>query len=157
MFSKTFFQRSGYAGPRTHWNKCYSHSRRNPDCGVPVRSESPGGEAWLQRHSILKADWKQCLGSRDIVRKKRTEITIEIDELMVVKSHRQGTVRIWCPACSTEVTMVTPEQAAAITAASVRTINHWVESGMVHFNETPDGLLLLCADSLQANKGRGTH
>ena len=96
-------------------------------------------------------------GSRDIVRKKRTEITIEIDELMVVKSRRQGTVRMWCPACSTEVTMVTPGQAAAITAASVRTINRWVESGMVHFTETHDGLLLLCADSLQANERRGTH
>jgi hypothetical protein len=86
------------------------------------------------------------------VRKKRTEITIEIDELMVVKSRRQSTVRIWCPACSRDVIMVTPEQAAAITTASVRTINRWVESGIVHFRETPDGLLLLCADSLQANE-----
>jgi hypothetical protein len=86
------------------------------------------------------------------VKKRRTEITIEIDELMLLENRRGGRVRIWCPACAREVMMVTPEQASAITTARVRTINRWVESGRVHFMETPDGLLLLCADSLQANE-----
>jgi predicted site-specific integrase-resolvase len=45
--------------------------------------------------------------------------------------------------------MVTPQQASAIAGVSVRTINRWVEAGRVHFMETPDGLLLLCLDSLR--------
>jgi len=85
------------------------------------------------------------------VRKKRTEITIEIDEVIHLTS-RCGAVRTWCAACAREVTMVTPEQAVAITSTSLRTVNRWVERESVHFRETPDGLLLLCADSLPAKE-----
>ena len=88
------------------------------------------------------------------MKKKRTEITIEVDELTLVRSRRGGTARIWCPACAREVLMVTPEQAAALARVSVRTVNRWVENERVHFRETPDGLLLLCSDSLAANAGQ---
>jgi hypothetical protein len=88
------------------------------------------------------------------VKKKRTEITIEIEELMLIKSRRDTPILSWCPACALEVMMVTPQQAAAITAASVRTINRWVENGRVHFRETPDGLLFLCTGSLPVNESR---
>ena len=44
--------------------------------------------------------------------------------------------------------MVTPEEAAAIAGISVRSIYARVEAHSVHFVETPDGLLLLCANSL---------
>ena len=44
--------------------------------------------------------------------------------------------------------MVTPEAAAALTRVTVRSIYARVETEGVHFLETPDGLLLLCADSL---------
>jgi hypothetical protein len=44
--------------------------------------------------------------------------------------------------------MVTAEQAAIITGIRARVIYRWVESGMVHSTETPDGETLVCLDSL---------
>jgi hypothetical protein len=43
--------------------------------------------------------------------------------------------------------MVTPEAAAAIARVTVRSIYARVETESLHFLETPDGLLLLCANS----------
>ena len=54
----------------------------------------------------------------------------------------------WCAACGAEVTMVSPQEAAVIAGVTVREINRWVESEMVHFMETDDGLLLICMNSL---------
>lgn len=44
--------------------------------------------------------------------------------------------------------MVTAEQAAVITGIRPRVIYRWVESGMVHSAETPDGETLVCLNSL---------
>ena len=44
--------------------------------------------------------------------------------------------------------MLTPAQAAVIARATVRDINRRVEAGVVHFMETPEGLLLVCIYSL---------
>jgi hypothetical protein len=84
------------------------------------------------------------------VKKTRTEITIEVDELLLIGTRRGGSVRIWCPECETEVAMVTPEQAAAAVGVSSRMIYRWMEEAKVHFTEEPGGSLLVCADSLQA-------
>lgn len=40
--------------------------------------------------------------------------------------------------------MITPSEAAAIAGVTVRTINRWVEDGVLHFAETKEGLLLIC-------------
>ena len=82
------------------------------------------------------------------MKRKRTEITIEVNEVIYLAKQPQSLLSAWCGACGAETTMVSPQQAAVITGASVRTINRWVESDRVHFIETDDGLLLLCASSL---------
>jgi hypothetical protein len=78
---------------------------------------------------------------------KKTEIAIETKELIRVVGHRQP-ARAWCSACSSEALMVTPQQAAAIAGLSVRAVNRRVEANRVHFLETPEGLLLVCVNSL---------
>lgn len=78
---------------------------------------------------------------------KKTEISIEIDELMVVSVGRTDTPRPPCPVCAGSA-MVTPEEAAALARETVRSIYARVEATSVHCLETPDGLLLLCAKSL---------
>lgn len=83
-----------------------------------------------------------------IVRKKRTEIAIEIDEVVFVKALSNRSGMAWCVGCANEVLMVTPQQAAAIARVSVRDINRRVEAGEVHFLETPEGSLLVCVNSL---------
>ena len=90
------------------------------------------------------------------MRKKRTEISIEIDEVIQGISHRPRLTRAWCPACASEALMITPEQAAAMTRATVRTVNQRVEAGSVHFLETTDGLLFVCVNSLnETSESRG--
>ena len=85
------------------------------------------------------------------VKKTRTEITIEVDELMLVRSRRGDSVQTWCPACAAEVAMVPPEQAAMLAGVSSRTIYRWVEEARLHFTEDLRGSLLVCADSLPAS------
>jgi len=44
--------------------------------------------------------------------------------------------------------MLRPEEAALTAGVSVRTVSRWVEAKTIHFNETTDGLLLICANSV---------
>ncbi len=44
--------------------------------------------------------------------------------------------------------MLRPEEAAVTAGVSVREVNRWVEAETVHFNETPEGRLLICAKSV---------
>ena len=76
-----------------------------------------------------------------------TEITVETDEVVVVRKLGGPTVE-WCSECGEATTMLTPEQAVALTGASWREISRRVEAGRVHFTETGDGLLLICTNSL---------
>lgn len=89
------------------------------------------------------------LRSPAIVTKKRTEIAIEIDEVVFVRGGSNLSGRAWCVGCANEVLMVTPAQAAVIAQVSVRTVNRWVEEGRIHFTETQDGLLFACLNSLR--------
>jgi len=82
------------------------------------------------------------------VKRKRTEITIEFDEVIQATAHSNSFRCEWCAACGTETTMVKPEQAAVIAGVTVRVVNSWVESDLVHFLETSEGLLLVCVNSL---------
>jgi hypothetical protein len=90
------------------------------------------------------------------MKRKRTEIMLEIDELIHVGGHGKSVTRAWCSACSSEAVMVTPEQAAAIVGSSVRAVNQSVEAGQVHFLETPDGGLLVCVNSLSEPRAVAT-
>lgn len=78
--------------------------------------------------------------------KKRTEITIETDRLLVVSG--RGRKVNWCAPCGQYIEVVTTDEAAILARVSARTIFHWVESGKLHYTETPEGLLLICPNSL---------
>ena len=79
--------------------------------------------------------------------KKRTEMTIEIDEIVLLCRGKASPDLAWCVACADEVIMASPEHASVIAEVSVRTVNRWIEEGKIHFVETP-GLLLVCLNSL---------
>jgi len=82
------------------------------------------------------------------VKRKRTEITIEFDEVIQATCHSNGLSAELCAACGGESFLVTPQQAAVIAGVTVLEINRWIESDMVHFIETSDGFLLVCVNSL---------
>ncbi len=47
--------------------------------------------------------------------------------------------------------MLTPDQAATIASVSSRMIYRRVEAGEMHYLETPEGHLLVCANSIELN------
>ena len=79
--------------------------------------------------------------------KKRTKITIETHRVQIIRRRKQA-VQAWCPECSATVPMLTPEEAAALVNVTSRTIYRRVETGELHFTETPEGALLICLNSL---------
>lgn len=83
--------------------------------------------------------------------KRRTEITIETERL-VVMARRHGKRRElqWCLSCDEGVDMLTTDQSAIVARVSSLTIFRWAETGRVHGTETPEGLLLICPNSLPA-------
>jgi len=95
------------------------------------------------RDSDLEVAWQR----EEDVRRRHTEIAIEIDEIVVVRATSRASLAS-CEVCANEVVMVTPAQAAVIARVSVRDINRRVEAGEVHFLETPEGSLLVCMSSL---------
>jgi hypothetical protein len=85
--------------------------------------------------------------------KRRIEISLERNEFLII-SRTENPLTKWCESCSGAVPMITPDQAAVMAGVSWRTISHWVESGRIHFTETPDGLLLICINSLSRSDWR---
>ena len=83
-----------------------------------------------------------------MAKRRRTEKTVEIHEVYVIRQ-TSGPLPALCAECPAgDAIMVAPEQAAVIAAVPVRTIYRWVEAGMVHYKETPDGSLVVCVKSL---------
>ncbi len=78
-------------------------------------------------------------------RKRRIEITVEKTLLLV---RRVSTPPVWCAECPAPALMLTPEEAAALTGLSTRSLYRQVEAGQFHFVETAEGRLLVCPNSL---------
>ena len=84
--------------------------------------------------------------------KRRTEITIETERVVVMSSRvRREAGRQRCSCCADGVEMITTDHAAIVARVTSLTIFHWAESGRVHSAETPEGLLLICPNSLPEN------
>lgn len=81
------------------------------------------------------------------MRKIKTEITIQTEEVLIVRASRRAS-RTQCHQCSGETLMVTPEEAMALAGENAREIYRWVEAGWVHYTEMPGGSLLVCLDSI---------
>ncbi|HMV51883.1 MAG TPA: hypothetical protein PLD20_23290 [Blastocatellia bacterium] len=80
-----------------------------------------------------------------MTKKLTTKIEIETQEVLVI--HRSSfAAPPSCPDCSGNV-MLSPEQVADLTGTSQRTIFRWIELGIVHFRETPEGKLYVCVNS----------
>jgi hypothetical protein len=88
---------------------------------------------------------------RDIVKKKRRlEIVVETERRVTLR--RFGPLPVArCEQCSGP--MVFAEQAVAATGLSSRALHRLVETGEVHFAETPAGALLICPNSFTSGAG----
>lgn len=79
--------------------------------------------------------------------KRRTEITIETERVLVI-SKRNTSALAWCSACGSQEQMITPEVAAKTISLSTRAVYRLIESDQLHFIETHDNRLWICVNSL---------
>lgn len=57
---------------------------------------------------------------------------------------------IGCGFCGSSDQLLAPTLAANLSGISQRTLFRWIESGDIHFVETPEGNIFLCLDSVKA-------
>jgi hypothetical protein len=85
-----------------------------------------------------------------VAKSRKSEKTFEIHEFYVIRTG-SGSLPALCAECATaDAIMVAPEQAAAVAHVAVRIIYRWVELGVVHYQEGPEGCLAVCLKSLPA-------
>ena len=84
--------------------------------------------------------------------RRRTEITVETDRIMVIRRRGEKSLTIWCAACASESFMFTVDEAAILLNVSAMTVFRWAEAGHLHWLETPEGALLICQNSLLRNR-----
>jgi len=75
------------------------------------------------------------------------EITVETERLLVIRRRYQA-VEDWCDGCGALVLMIRPDQATAVSGRTLRGIFSEIEASSLHYRELPDGLLLICLNSL---------
>jgi hypothetical protein len=82
-----------------------------------------------------------------VIGRKRTEITIETDRLLIIR--RRRTARFWCPECRREVEMVSVAEAEALTGVTRPMLGECADALGWHFAESPDKATLICLESLR--------
>lgn len=78
---------------------------------------------------------------------KRTVINFQAREFWLIHKAKEED-RPFCKECNAETDWLSPEQAVVVTGLNAREIFRRVESGKLHFKETTDGFLFICAQSL---------
>ena len=78
---------------------------------------------------------------------RRIEITVETDEITIIRSSRESLLTL-CPVCPEPIFMMTPEQAAVMSGTNPREVYRLVDEGRVHHEETREGFLLVCPNSI---------
>ena len=83
--------------------------------------------------------------------RKRIELTIETENSLTCRvSSRRN--QEFCETCDSTTPLLTVTEMAQSTGMSSRTIFQMIGDGQLHFRETATGLLLVCFDSLSADK-----
>ena len=90
------------------------------------------------------------LWTAGMMQKQRTSITVETSEVLIFKSTRSSASPA-CARCAGTSGMQAATAVAAACRVSARQISEWVEADKVHGRPSPEGVLLVCLDSLLAN------
>jgi len=78
--------------------------------------------------------------------RKRTEITIETDRVLIIRWRRSK--RGWCVQCGTEVDMVGEQEAEALTGKLGASLRDCARARSWHLAEESSGLPLVCLESV---------
>jgi len=80
-----------------------------------------------------------------VAKHRKTKITIETERVWVLE--RPGSPKGWCPSCGKLVTLVFPEEVAAL-ATTAQGSECPIKIDQLHFIGTSEGLMVVCANSL---------
>jgi hypothetical protein len=80
--------------------------------------------------------------------KRRTEITIKTERLVILRRSRNINEADWCARCAGPTRLLNVDEAAAVARSTSRAIYRRVEAAQLHFTETAEGRLLICLNSL---------
>jgi len=79
---------------------------------------------------------------------RRTEKTVEIHEFYAIRT-ASGSLPALCADCPTgDAIMLAPEQATVLAHIPTRMIYRLVETGAIHYRDTPNGSVIVCVRSL---------
>ena len=79
--------------------------------------------------------------------RSKTEFIVETHRILTIK--RGSRYRLaWCEECGEQARMVTADEAAILARVNSRAIYQLIEERELHFVETPDGMVLICLNSL---------
>ncbi|HWF89688.1 MAG TPA: hypothetical protein VN659_12680 [Pyrinomonadaceae bacterium] len=85
---------------------------------------------------------------------RRTEKTVEIHEIYAIRT-ASGSLPALCAECSTgDAIMLAPDHAALLSHVPTRMIYRLVETGSIHYRETPNGSLVVCVRTLVAARNQ---
>jgi len=79
--------------------------------------------------------------------KTTTELTVEQETFVALRGMRRE--RGWCNQCAAETSLITAEEAAALSRVSVSMIYQWAEMGRLHVATVAAAPSLVCLSSLQ--------
>ena len=77
---------------------------------------------------------------------KHTTITVETDSLLVLRGRR--TLRAWCLQCGGDGEVVPLYEVSAISNLTPQQVEAWIDSEDLHHIQTPDGVHLICLNSM---------
>jgi hypothetical protein len=102
----------------------------------------------LSQHSArAKADFITAqLEVEGASMKRRFAISQETNQVIVVRRHSKPSA--WCANCKEQAQMVSVEDAILITGKNLRELIQVIDRGSLHYQETPEGLPLICLNSL---------
>jgi hypothetical protein len=79
---------------------------------------------------------------------RHIEISVERQEVSILRPDRNG-ILLHCEKCGTKVVMLPVDTAATITGTTPRMLYRWIDEEKLHFVESSDGTVLLCAESFK--------
>ena len=80
--------------------------------------------------------------------RKQIIIETETKELLIIHQNRKSACVAWCEECLRESQWLNPVETAHVSSLTAREIFRLAEAGEIHFQETPDGQMLVCLNSL---------
>jgi len=99
----------------------------------------------ILRHAS-RGFWRKYLKIR-----KRIEMTIETEKFLKVRINPEKHCE-FCEMCESQTPLLTVSEAAEFGGTNSRTIYRLISAGELHSRETAAGLVLVCFDSLSAEK-----